>query len=178
MRIGPDARVLFGAVLTGADGQVSGGARRVVRENAVIRGRLRHPVVVGDDVLIGPHAHINGATIGDGCFLATGVSLFPGSVAGPGSEVRIGGVVQVNTVLPPGSMIPIGWVAVGDPAKIYPPGQHEQIWSIQESLDFPGTVYGVSRQTPAAERMSRQSAWFAAHLSDRVIDQGSHDQSG
>ena len=92
--------------------------------------------------------------------------------------MRVGGVVQVNTVLPPGSMIPIGWVAVGDPAKIYPPGQHEQIWSIQESLDFPGTVYGVSRQTPAAERMSRQSAWFAAHLSDRIIDQGSHDQNG
>ena len=178
VRIGPDARVLFGAVLTGEDGQVSVGARSVVMENAVIRGRRRHPVVVGDDVLIGPHAHINGATIGDGCFLATGVSLFPGSVAGPGSEVRIGGVVQVNTVLPPGSMIPIGWVAVGDPAKIYPPGQHEQIWSIQESLDFPGTVYGVSRQTPAAERMSRQSAWFAAHLSDRIIDEGSHDQNG
>ena len=178
VRIGPDARVLFGAVVTAEDGQVSVGARSVVMENAVIRGRLRHPVVVGDDVLIGPHAHINGATIDDGCFLATGVSLFPGSVAGPGSEVRIGGVVQVNTVLPPGSMIPIGWVAVGDPAKIYPPGQHEQIWSIQESLDFPGTVYGVSRQTPAAERMSRQSAWFAAHLSDRIIDQGSHDQNG
>jgi len=45
--------------------------------------------------------------------------------------------------------------------------------SIQESLDFPGTVYGVSRQAPAVERMSRQSAWFAAHLSDRIIDQGS-----
>jgi len=41
---------------------------------------------------------------------------------------------------------------------------------IQESLDFPGTVYGVTRDTPAAERMSRQSAWFAAHHSDRVID--------
>ncbi len=30
--------------------------------------------------------------------------------------------MQVNTVLPPGITVPIGWVAVGDPAQIYPPG--------------------------------------------------------
>ena len=170
VRIGPGARILFGAVLTAEDGQVSVGARSVVMENAVLRGRAGHPVVVGDDVLVGPHAHVNGAGVGDGCFLATGAALFPGCVAGAGSEVRIHGVVQVNTVLPPGTTVPIGWVAVGDPARIYPPGQHEQIWEIQESLDFPGTVYGVTGDTPAAERMSRQSAWFAAHRSDRVID--------
>jgi len=176
VRIGPDARVLFGAVLTAEDGQISVGARSVVMENAVIRGRARHPVVLGDDVLVGPHAHVNGARVGDGCFLATGVALFPGCVTGPGSEVRIGGIVQVNTVLPPGTMVPIGWVAVGDPAKIYPPGQHDQIWAIQESLDFPGTVYGVTRDTPAAERMSRQSAWFAAHLGDRILDESPYGQ--
>ena len=173
VRIGPDARVLFGAVLSAEDGEISVGARSIVMENAVIRGRARHPAVIGDNVLVGPHAHVNGARVGDGCFLATGAALFPGCVAGTGSEVRIGGIVQVNTVLPPGTMVPIGWVAVGDPAKIYPPGQHEQIWSVQESLDFPGTVYGVTRETPAAERMSRQSAWFAAHLGDRIIDESS-----
>jgi len=142
-------------------------------ENAVIRGRARHPVVIGDDVLVGPHAHVNGARVDDGCFLATGAALFPGSVAGTGSEVRINGVVHVNTVLPPETTVPIGWVAVGDPAQVYPPGQHEQIWAVQESLDFPGTVYGVTRDTPAAERMSRQSAWFGAHLDDRIISDGS-----
>jgi carbonic anhydrase/acetyltransferase-like protein (isoleucine patch superfamily) len=109
--------------------------------------------------------------------LATGAALFPGCVAGTGSEVRIGGIVQVNTVLPPGTTVPIGWVAVGDPAKIYPPGEHERIWAIKESLDFPGTVYGVARDTPAAERMSRQSAWFAAHLGDRIIDESAHGQN-
>lgn len=170
VRIGPGARVLFGAVLTAEDGQVSVGARSIVMENAVIRGRARHPTVIGDDVLVGPHAHVNGARVGDGCFLATAAALFPGCVAGAGSEVRIGGVIHVSTVLPPGTTVPIGWVAVGDPARIYPPDQHDQIWEIQESLDFPGTVYGVTRDTPAAERMSRQSAWFAAHVSDRIID--------
>jgi carbonic anhydrase/acetyltransferase-like protein (isoleucine patch superfamily) len=170
VRVGPDARVLFGAVLTAEDGEVSLGARSVVMENAVIRGRARHPAVIGDDVLIGPHAHVNGARVGDGCFLATGAALFPGCVAGAGSEVRIHGVVQVSTVLPPGATVPIGWVAVGDPAQIYPPGQHEQIWAIQEALDFPGTVYGVTRDTSAAERMSRQANWFGSHFGDRLLD--------
>jgi carbonic anhydrase/acetyltransferase-like protein (isoleucine patch superfamily) len=177
VRIGPDARVLFGAVLTAEDGEVSVGARSIVMENALIRGRARHPAVIGDDVLVGPHAHVNGARVGDGGFLATGASLFPGCVAGAGSEVRIGGVVQVGTVLPPGTTVPIGWVAVGDPAQIYPPGRAEQIWAIQESLDFPGTVYGVTRDTPATERMARQSAWFAAHLGDRIIDESLREQS-
>ena len=108
VRVGPGARVLFGAVLTAADGRISVGARSILMENAVIRGRTRHSTVIGDDVLVGPHAHVNGARVEAGCFLATGVALFPGRVAGAGSEVRIRGVVHVNTVLPPGTTVPIG----------------------------------------------------------------------
>jgi gamma-carbonic anhydrase len=170
VHVGPDARILFGAVLTAEDGEIRVGARSVVMENALIRGRARHPTILGEDVLVGPHAHLNGVRVGDGCFLATGAALFPGSVAGAGAEVRIHGVVQVNTVLAPGATVPIGWVAVGDPARIYPPDQHEQIWAIQESLDFPGTVYGVTRDTPATERMQRQVTWLAAHRDDHLLD--------
>jgi gamma-carbonic anhydrase len=168
VRIGAHARVLFGAILTAEDGEVTVGARSVIMENALVRGRAAHPAVIGDDVLIGPHAHVNGARIHDGCFIATGAALFPGAVTGPGSEVRIHGVVQVNTVLPPDTTVPIGWVAVGDPAQVFAPGQHEQIWAVQEGLDFPGTVYGVSRDTPAAERMARQAEWYGAHRGDRI----------
>ena len=139
-------------------------------ENAVIRGRGAHPVVIGDDVLVGPHAHVNGARIDSGAFLATGCALFPGAVVGARSEVRIHGVVHVNTVLPPDSLVPIGWVAVGDPASVLPPGQHEEIWAIQEGLDFPGTVYGLGRDAGARERMAKQVDWFAAHRADRILD--------
>jgi carbonic anhydrase/acetyltransferase-like protein (isoleucine patch superfamily) len=169
VHIGADARILFGAVLTAEDGEIRVGGRTVVMENTLIRGRAGHPTIIGDDVLVGPHAHLNGTRVGDGCFLATGAALFPGSAVGAGAEVRIHGVVQVNTVVPPGQTVPVGWVAVGDPARIFPPGQHEQIWAIQESLDFPGTVYGVARNAPAAERMRRQAAWYGSHLYDRQL---------
>jgi gamma-carbonic anhydrase len=49
VRVGPDARVLFGAVLTAEDGQVTVGARCVIMENALVRGRAAHPVVLGDE---------------------------------------------------------------------------------------------------------------------------------
>ncbi len=170
VHVGPDARILFGAVLTAEDGEVHVGARTVVMENALIRGRARSFCVVGDDVLVGPQAHLNGVRVEDGSFIATGAALFPGAVVGAGSEVRIHGVVHVNSVLPPGSTVPIGWVAVGDPATILPPERHDDIWAVQRTLDFPGTVYGISRDTPARDRMTRQAAWFAAHLDDRRVD--------
>jgi gamma-carbonic anhydrase len=166
VHVGEDARIMWNAVVSAEDGRVELGARCGVMEHALVRGRAAHPVTVGDDVLIGPHAHVNGVTIEDGCFIATGAALFPGAVLGTGTEVRIHGVVQVNTILPPGSTVPIGWVAVGDPAQILPPDRHEDIWAVQRELDFPGTVYGIPRGTDATTMMRGQSDWFAAHKND------------
>jgi carbonic anhydrase/acetyltransferase-like protein (isoleucine patch superfamily) len=167
--VGPDARILFGAVLSAEDGRIEIGERCVVMENALLRARAAHPVLLGDDVLVGPQAHVNGAAVGEGSFLATGCALFPGVRLGRGVEVRIHGVVHVNTVLADGAMVPIGWVAVGDPARILPPGEHDAIWAVQEGLDFPGTVYGLPRDAPARVRMERQAEWFAAHRDDREV---------
>ena len=119
--------------------------------------------------MVGPHAHINGSTIEDEAFIATGASLFPGSQIGAGAEVRINGVVQVNTVVGAGMVVPIGWVAVGDPARILPPQSHDEIWEVQRGLDFPGTVYGLPRDATATQRMTSQAAWFGAHREDRVV---------
>ncbi len=58
VHVGPDARILFGAVLTAEDGRIEVGARCVVMENALVRGRAAHPVVLGDDVRLGPQAHV------------------------------------------------------------------------------------------------------------------------
>ena len=75
--LGERARILHGAVLTAEDGEVRLGADIVVMENALFRGRARHPAHLGDAVLVGPHAHVNGATVEDEVFIATGAFLFP-----------------------------------------------------------------------------------------------------
>ena len=170
VHVGADTRVLFGAVVTAEDGRVEVGARCVIMENSLVRARELHPVTIGDDVLVGPHAHVNGSVVGDGCFIATGAALFPGSRLGRDVEVRINGVVHVNSVLGDGALVPIGWVAVGNPAKAIAPWDHEEIWRIQEVLDCPRTVYGLPRGASARPRMEKQSAWFGAHRDDRVID--------
>ena len=158
--IGAHSRVLHGAVLNGNLGPVRIGSYVVVMEQALLRGRSEHPLTVGDAVLVGPHTHLNGTTVEDEVFVATGVSMFPGSRAGRGSELRINSVVHVNSVLEPGTVVPIGWVAAGNPAELFSPDRHDELWAAQEPLDFPGTVYGVPRGTSMREIMRRQCEAF------------------
>ena len=172
VRLGEESRVLFGAVITAEAGSVSIGSHSIVMEQALVRGREGHPTTIGDHVIVGPHAHVNGATIEGTAFLATGTSVFPGAQVGAGAEVRINGVVHVNSVLAPGALVPIGWVAVGNPAEVLPPGEHDAIWAIQEGLDFPGTVFGLERR-PARELMPQVTRLYAErfgrHRDDRVL---------
>ena len=172
VRVAAGARVLHGAVLSGEDGFVSVGEDTVIMENALVRGRAAHPAVVGSAVMVGPHAHINGSTVEDEAFIATGASLFPGSLIGAGAEVRINGVVQVNTTIGPGTVVPIGWVAVGDPAQILPAERHDDIWAIQRELDFGGTVYGVGNDVSMRDLMRSQSQFYGHHRDDVPLDEG------
>ncbi|WP_030933166.1 gamma carbonic anhydrase family protein [Streptomyces sp. NRRL S-646] len=169
--LGERARVLHGAVLTAEDGEVRVGSDVVVMENALVRGRAGHPAFIGDAVLVGPHAHVNGATIEDEVFVATGASVFPGAVAGAGSELRINSVLHVNSVLPPGTVVPIGWIAAGTPtARLFAPGEHDELWAEQQELDFPGTLYGVPRGTSMRDIMARQVDYYGAHHHDLTLD--------
>jgi len=164
--IGPGSRVMHGAVLTAEDGPIVIGANVVVLENAVIRGRAGHATIIGDGVMVGPHTHVNGCTIGTGAFLATGASVFPGAVVGEGAEVRINAVVQVNTRLAAGAVVPISWVAVGDPAQLFSPDRHDEIWAVQRTLDFVGTVYGAGADATMKDIMRSQSEFYGAHRAD------------
>jgi carbonic anhydrase/acetyltransferase-like protein (isoleucine patch superfamily) len=122
-------------------------------------------------VLVGPRAYLRGCTVKDETFLATGSTVFNGAVLGQGTEVRVNGTVHLKTVLPAGALVPIGWIAVGDPATILPPDRHEEIWSIQEQLDFPKEVFGVDRSPDMmAEIMARYTAGLARHTDDRIVD--------
>lgn len=169
--VGAGSRILFGAVLTAESGSIEVGERCIVMENAVVRGRDSHPAVLGDHVLVGPHAHVNGARIDTEVFLATGVSVFPGARIGRGSEVRINGVVHVNSRVEPDTTVPIGWIAVGNPARLFSPDAHDQLWEVQEAMDFPGTVFGLAREDATMERIcTRYSESFGRHREDRIVD--------
>jgi carbonic anhydrase/acetyltransferase-like protein (isoleucine patch superfamily) len=171
--VGANTSIGFGAVLTAESGPIVIGANCVIMDTAVIRGTGRHPIEVGDNVLIGPRAYLSGCTVENDVFLATGATVFNGARIGARAEVRINGIVHLKTVLPPDAVVPINWIAVGDPVEILPPDRHEDVWAIQEPLDFPGTVFGVERPAPGEtfmpEVMPRYARALAGHKNDKAL---------
>jgi carbonic anhydrase/acetyltransferase-like protein (isoleucine patch superfamily) len=171
VEIGAGARVLHGARIVGeAGGRIRIGRNVIVMENAVVRAGPRHPCHIGDHCLIGPHAHITGATIEDEVFIATGASIFHEAHVGKGSVIRVDGIVHLKTRLEAGAVVPIKWIALGDPARMFSPDQHEGLSVVLRELNFSMTVYGIDPATP--DRMvkvtRRLSEALGAHAHDTV----------
>jgi hypothetical protein len=64
--------------------------------------------------------------------------------------------------------VPIGWVAVGDPAKILSPDKHEEIWQLQGPMNFPFEAYGRRRE---AANMKAITKYMSQTLSKRKDDE-------
>jgi carbonic anhydrase/acetyltransferase-like protein (isoleucine patch superfamily) len=158
VKIGPHCRVMFGASIVAEGGAIELGSHCIVLENAVVRSTSRHSTKIGNHCLVGPNAHVVGCTVAGEVFIATGAAIFHGASLGARSEVRVNGVVHLKTVLPPDATVPIGWIAVGDPATILPPGEHEKIWAIQKPLNFPLAVYGFDRGEATMEKITKRLA--------------------
>lgn len=170
VEIGKDSRIMHGASVIAEGGTIKIGANCIVLENAVIRSTSKHSVIIGDSCLIGPNSHVVGCKLEDEVFIATGSSIFHGAVIGARSEVRINGVVHLKTVLPEETTVPIGWVAVGNPASILPPNEHEKIWEIQKPLNFPLEVYGFDRSEASMVKITeRMSKMLGSHFEDEEI---------
>jgi len=168
--IGAGTRVMHGARIIGeAGGAITIGKACIVMENAVVRASPRHPCVIADHCLIGPNAHVTGAVLESQVFVATGAAIFHGAHIGEGAEIRVHAIVHLRSRLEPGATVPIGWVAVGDPARILSPDKHDEIWAVQKPLNFPEWVYGFERDTPdlMVKVTTRLSEVLGAHAGDR-----------
>ncbi|MFI1963901.1 gamma carbonic anhydrase family protein [Streptomyces pathocidini] len=176
--LGERARVLPGAVLTAEDGEVRTGADVVVMENALVPGCAQHP---GGARRQRPRRAARtcqrGGGGGRGLRGDRRLDLPRRRRWGERSELRINSVLHVNSNLPPGTVVPIGWIAAGDPARLFSPDRHGELWEEQRALDFPGTVYGVPRGTPMRTIMACQTEFYGAHLDDRVLD-GEEEDGG
>ena len=172
--VGPGCTIGFGAVLSAEDGAIVLGRDCIVMENAVVLATERAHTHIGDNVLVGPRAYLTGCTIEDCVFLATGTTIFNHAHIGRGAEVRINGTVHLHTHVAANATVPIGWVAIGNPAQILPPNEHEKIWEIQKTLDFPKAVFNLERppkgQTIMPELTKRYAAHLRAHRQDQRLD--------
>ena len=174
--IGADSCIMHGAVLAAEGGPVQVGAHCVIMENAVLRGTLRHPLIMGDRVLAGPHAQLTGCAIADEVFIAAGAMVLNGAHLGRAASVAAGAVAHLGAIVAPQTQIPIGWVAVGDPARIYPPGEAEAIRAglAEAGWSFFPFVLGVDdaggRREQLRAALQRYTAAMARHhRQDQVI---------
>ena len=173
VEIAAGARVLHGARIIGeAGGKIRIGRDVIVMENAVVRAGPRHPCQIGDHCLIGPHAHVTGCTVEEQVFIATGASIFHGAEVGKGAIIRVDAIVHLKTRLEPDAVVPIKWIALGDPAQLFPPEKHEELSVVLRELNFSMTVYGLDPATPnrMMEVTRRLSDSLGAHKDDTPLD--------
>ncbi|MRI01647.1 gamma carbonic anhydrase family protein [Kriegella sp. EG-1] len=162
--IGKNTRIMFGAQIIAENSPIIIGDNCIILENAVIRGTQNLPVKIGNNCLVGPNSHLAGCTIEDNVFLATGVSIFHGAIIKKGAEIRINGVVHLKTVFPEEETLPIGWVAVGNPMKMFPPDKHDEIWELQKKFNFPNVVYGIQ----VRENLDNTNKTLCEKMSERL----------
>ena len=174
--VGAGSCIMHGAVLAAEGGPVQVGAGCVIMENAVLRGTLRNPLRIGDRVLAGPGAQLTGCTLADEVFIAGGAMVLPGAHLGRAAAVAAGAVVHLGTIVAPAARIPAGWVAVGDPARLYPPGQAEAIAAgvAEAGWSFFPFMLGVDdaggRRDQLRAALARYTAAMARqHRQDQVI---------
>lgn len=171
--IGSGCAILHGAVIVSEGAPVTIGAETVVMENAVLKASggtvLQFPLAIGERCIVGPHAYVVGATVGAGCFIATGSRIFNGAVLGDGSGVALGGIVHVNAHLAQGSDVPAQHVAFGNPATIYPPQRAADV----ETIAFYQTVFNLEPGDDVRARTAQTYAKFLRkiHARDRAIDE-------
>jgi len=171
--IGKGTRIMFGAQIIAESNPITIGENCIILENAVVRAAGAGKLSIGDNCLIGPNAHLASCEIGNDVFVATGASVFHGSKIGSGAEIRINATVHLKTIFTANEVLPIGWIAIGNPMKMFAPKDNNEIWEIQEALNFPDLVYGLAERedmknanTKLCQIMSQR---LSTHMDDEIL---------
>jgi carbonic anhydrase/acetyltransferase-like protein (isoleucine patch superfamily) len=178
--VGPRARVMYGAVLDSEASKVEVGTTTIVCENAVLRatsvGGANLPVVVGDHAFIGPQATVLGCAVEPACYVATGATILQGATLGSGAVVAVGALVHANAKVPREFLVPPNTIVVGDPLRVYAPGD-ERLPEAIKSANFAQTAFGVrtgweNRIQRYKETAEVRAEEFGSHLDDTVPEDG------
>jgi carbonic anhydrase/acetyltransferase-like protein (isoleucine patch superfamily) len=178
VRVGPGARVLYGAVLDAEGSRVEVGEYAIVSEHAVLRATAvtgaNTAVTLGDHAFVGPHATVLGATVGRCVYLAAQTTVLHLARLGAGASVAVGSLVHARTVLPDEFFVPPHSTAVGDPVRILSADRADELADAIRDTAFTDAAFGV--RTEWTDRVTRyrevaevRSAEYAAHADDTVL---------
>ena len=104
VRVGDRANIWFGAVLRGDSSSITIGAGTAVQDNAVIHCAKDLPTVVGDDVIVGHAAMLEGCVVEDGAVVGMGAIVLQRARLGAGSMLAAGAVLSERREIGPGML--------------------------------------------------------------------------
>jgi len=105
VEVGPRVNIWPGAVIRGDYASVRIGERTCVQDSVVIHAHSEeNPTIIGNSVIIGTAAVIQGVYIGDSASIGEGCVVFDGATLGEGVLLAPGSIVPANVVIPPRSV--------------------------------------------------------------------------
>ena len=111
VHVGDNASIWFGAVLRGDSSRIDVGAGTSVQDNAVIHCAHDLPTVVGENVVVGHAALLEGCVIEDGAIVGMGAIVLQRARLGAGAMLAAGAVLSERSEVGPGML------AAGVPAR-------------------------------------------------------------
>jgi carbonic anhydrase/acetyltransferase-like protein (isoleucine patch superfamily) len=112
VRVGDRANIWFGTVLRGDVSHIEIGVGCSIQDTAVIHCASDLPTVIGENVVVGHGAMLEGCTIEDGALIGMGAIVLQHARVGAGAMVAAGAVVAER------EEIPAGVLAAGVPARV------------------------------------------------------------
>jgi carbonic anhydrase/acetyltransferase-like protein (isoleucine patch superfamily) len=112
VHVGDNASIWFGAVLRGDSSRIDIGAGASVQDNAVIHCAEDLPTVVGENVIVGHGALLEGCVIEAGAVVGMGAIVLQRARLGAGSMLAAGAVLSERREVGPGML------AAGVPAVV------------------------------------------------------------
>ena len=176
--IGPQTRVMYGAVINSEASAVEIGQCSIICENAVIRATkvedIHHPVRISDHVFISPQATLLGCRVASHAYIATGATVLQGAEVGQGAVVAVGALVHAGTKIPQGFFLAPNAVAIGNPPKIFSPNDPDIVVDAIKSIAFTKMAFGATPQPgDRIATMTRatkiRSQEFARHKDDQPL---------
>lgn len=175
--IGPNSRILFGAVITAEGAEVKIGANCIVSENSVLKGvaspRRKFPLKVGNNVFISPHSTLQGCTIESDCYISDAVSIYPGAAIASGGSVGTASLVHMDTIVKKGLFVPPHSAAIGNPPRIFPTANKKLVEAIHEQnlmANFHGVDVPVKESAERFRKVAQyRSKIMSSYLKDKIL---------
>jgi carbonic anhydrase/acetyltransferase-like protein (isoleucine patch superfamily) len=167
--IGSGCAIMHGAVIVAEGAPVTIGSDSAIMEHAVLRASggaaMQFALAVGERCIVGPHAYLSGATLGEGCFVSGNARILNGAVLEDDCSVGAGATVHAKARLAAGTLVGPGRIAAGDPATMY--AAHEAPAEQLEAELFE-RVFNVAAEGDARGRIAESYAKFLrkAHARD------------